>query len=42
MNRISEETGGKAFFAGTTGFVTFDPHFKRLAQALNEQETKGD
>lgn len=42
LNRISEETGGKAFFAGTTGFVTFDPHFKRLAQALNEQETKGD
>jgi len=38
LNRISNETGGKAFFEGSTGFVTFDPHFKRLAKALNEQE----
>jgi hypothetical protein len=42
LNRISKETGGKAFFQGTTGFVTFDAHFKRFAQALNEQETSGE
>jgi hypothetical protein len=42
LNRISDETGGKAFFEGSTGFVTFDPHFKRFAQALNERESRGD
>src|SRR5436309_7956061 len=24
LNRVSDDTGGKAFFQGTTGFVTFD------------------
>jgi len=42
LNRISDETGGKAFFEGSTGFVTFDPHFRRFAQALNEREARGD
>jgi len=40
LNRISDETGGKAFFQGSS-FVTFDAHFRRLAKALNEQETSG-
>jgi len=37
LNRIANETGGKAFFQGTSGFVTFDSYFQRLRQALNEQ-----
>ena len=37
LNRLSNETGGKAFFQGTTGFVTFDSYFKRLSEALNRQ-----
>lgn len=37
LNRLSDETGGKAFFQGTTGFVTFDSYFDRLRQTLNEQ-----
>jgi len=37
LNRLSEETGGKAYFQGTTGFVTFDSYFDRLRQTLNEQ-----
>jgi hypothetical protein len=37
LNRLSNETGGRAFFQGTTGFVTFDAYFKRLSEALNEQ-----
>ena len=36
LNRISNETGGRAFFQGTS-FVTFDAYFERLRQALNEQ-----
>ena len=36
LNRISAETGGKAFFQGT-GFVTFDPYFSQLRRALNER-----
>ncbi|HXI74683.1 MAG TPA: hypothetical protein VNG94_03805 [Pyrinomonadaceae bacterium] len=35
LNRVSHDTGGKAFFQGTTGFVTFDSYFSRLAQELN-------
>jgi hypothetical protein len=42
LNRISKETGGKAFFEGATGFVSFDPHFKRFARALNEHEMGGE
>lgn len=38
LTRLSRDTGGKAFFQGTTGFVTFDSYFKRLKQTLNEQE----
>ncbi len=37
LNRVSHETGGKAFFQGTTGFVTFDPYFRQLREALNSQ-----
>jgi hypothetical protein len=35
LNRVTRETGGKAFFQGTTGFVTFDSYFNRLRQELN-------
>lgn len=42
LNRITKETGGKAFFQGTTGFVSFDSHFRGFAQALNEQEAGGE
>lgn len=37
LNRVSNETGGRAFFQGTTGFVTFDSYFSRLREALNRQ-----
>ena len=37
LNRLANDTGGKAFFQGTTGFVTFDSYFQRLRQTLNEQ-----
>jgi hypothetical protein len=37
LNRIADETGGKAFFQGSTGFVSFDSHFRRLREMLNEQ-----
>lgn len=37
LNRLSDETGGKAFFQGTTGFVTFDSYFSRLRETLNRQ-----
>jgi len=37
LNRLANETGGKAFFQGTTGFVSFDSHFRRLREALNSQ-----
>ena len=40
LNRLSDETGGKAFFQGTTGFVTFDSYFDRLRETLNEQYAK--
>lgn len=36
LNRISDETGGRAFFQGTS-FVTFDAYFDRLSRALNER-----
>jgi len=39
LNRLAHDTGGKAFFQGPTGFVTFDSYYVRLAQALNEQST---
>lgn len=37
LNRLAQDTGGKAFFQGTTGFVTFDPYFRELKRTLNEQ-----
>jgi hypothetical protein len=37
LNRLSNETGGRAFFQGTTGFVTFDSYFSRLSETLNRQ-----
>ena len=37
LNRLGSDTGGKAFFQGTTGFVTFDSYFERLRQTLNDQ-----
>lgn len=39
LNRLSNETGGRAFFQGT-GFVTFDSYFERLRVSLNEQVAK--
>jgi len=35
LNRVSHDTGGKAFFQGTNGFVTFDSYFDRLRRELN-------
>jgi hypothetical protein len=40
LNRLSNETGGKAFFQGTSGFVTFDSYFSRLRETLNRQYAK--
>lgn len=37
LNRLADDTGGKAFFQGTSGFVTFDSYFEHLRQTLNEQ-----
>jgi hypothetical protein len=38
LNRLAHDTGGKAYFQGSTGFVTFDSYFKRLRETLNERE----
>jgi hypothetical protein len=40
LNRVSHETGGQAFFQGTTDFVTFNPYFERLTRALNRLESR--
>ena len=37
LNRLADETGGRAFFQGITGFVTFDSYFDRLREQLNRQ-----
>lgn len=37
LSRLADDTGGKAFFQGTTGFVTFDSYFDHLRRTLNEQ-----
>ncbi|HEU4386846.1 MAG TPA: hypothetical protein VFV34_03550 [Blastocatellia bacterium] len=42
LNRVSGETGGKAFFQGTTGFVTFNPYFESLVNALNQRYSLRD
>ena len=39
LNRISDETGGRAFFQGTD-FVTFNAYFERLTRTLNEQNRR--
>jgi hypothetical protein len=36
LNRLSQETGGEAYFQGSS-FVTFDAYFDRLRRTLNEQ-----
>ena len=38
LERLSHDTGGKAFFQGSTDFVTFNSYFERLTQALNRLE----
>src|ERR1051325_9395807 len=40
LNRVSKETGGRAFFQGTSGFVTFDSYYKRLSDTLNRQYSR--
>ena len=40
LNRLANDTGGKAFFQGMSGFVTFDSYFERLRRALNEQSAR--
>lgn len=37
LNRISEETGGRAFFQGTFSPISFQPFFKDLNLLLNRQ-----
>jgi len=37
LERVSHDTGGRAFFQGTNGFVTFDSYFSRLRAELNRQ-----
>ena len=37
LNRVAHDTGGRAFFQGMTGFVTFDSYFSRLRAELNRQ-----
>lgn len=39
LNRLANDTGGKAFFQGS-GFVSFNPYFRKLREALNEQYAK--
>ena len=36
LNRVSDETGGRAFFQGND-FVTFNAYFDRLTKTINEQ-----
>jgi hypothetical protein len=36
LNRLADDTGGKAFFQGTMGFVTFYSYFERLTETLND------
>jgi len=37
LERVSHESGGRAFFQGTNGFVTFDSYFRRLRAELKRQ-----
>ena len=38
LTRLSEETGGRAFFQGFN-FVSFNPYFKGLSEAINRQHS---
>jgi hypothetical protein len=40
LNRLANDTGGKAFFQGSTGFVSFDSHFRGLVRTLNERSAR--
>jgi hypothetical protein len=40
LNRLSNETGGRAFFQGTS-FVSFNPYFERLSRTLNNEDQVG-
>jgi hypothetical protein len=40
LNRLSNETGGRAFFQGTS-FVSFNPYFERLSRTLNNESEVG-
>ncbi|HEV7902936.1 MAG TPA: hypothetical protein VGO96_03755 [Pyrinomonadaceae bacterium] len=40
LNRLSNETGGRAFFQGTS-FVSFNPYFERLSRTLNNEAGVG-
>lgn len=37
LQKIADETGGRAFFQGSIAPVSFDPFFRRLAILLNRQ-----
>ena len=37
LNRLSEETGGRAFFQGSLAPISFEPFFDDLNRALNRQ-----
>jgi hypothetical protein len=39
LNRLAHDTGGKAFFQGSS-LVSFDPYFRQLREALNDQYAK--
>ncbi|HMF57475.1 MAG TPA: hypothetical protein VK619_14120 [Pyrinomonadaceae bacterium] len=39
LSRLAEETGGRAFFQGTTDFVTFNAYFERFRQVLNDRSS---
>lgn len=41
LNRLADETGGRAFFQGTS-FVSFDPYFKNLTRTINRQHSVGE
>jgi hypothetical protein len=41
LNRVSNKTGGRAFFQGTNGFVTFDSYFNRLRETINRVYARG-
>ena len=37
LEKLSEETGGRAFFQGSIAPISFEPFFKDLSKALNRQ-----